>query len=112
MELDIFIPQLNVGIEYDGKTFHKNPSNRVRDARKYDIVVEGNKAKFSQNDDLKEYLLSTGDAILVEASPYDRIWGIGLYPGQAAKGSIDQWRGLNLLGAALMEVRDWLREAR
>lgn len=86
--------------------------SKIWDARKYDIVVEGNKAKFSQNDDLKEYLLSTGDAILVEASPYDRIWGIGLYPGQAAKGSIDQWRGLNLLGAALMEVRDWLREAR
>jgi nicotinate (nicotinamide) nucleotide adenylyltransferase len=85
--------------------------SKIWDARKYDIVVEGNKAKFSQNDDLKEYLLSTGDAILVEASPYDRIWGIGLYPGQAAKGSIDQWRGLNLLGAALMEVRDWLREA-
>lgn len=86
--------------------------SKIWDARKYDIVVEGNKAKFSQNDDLKEYLLSTGDAILVEASPYDRIWGIGLYPGQAAKGSIDQWRGLNLLGAALMEVRDWLWEAR
>ncbi len=86
--------------------------SKIWDARKYDIVVEGNKAKFSQNDDLKKYLLSTGDAILVEASPYDRIWGIGLYPGQAAKGSIDQWRGLNLLGAALMEVRDWLREAR
>ena len=85
--------------------------SKIWDARKYDIVVEGNKAKFRQNDDLKEYLLSTGDAILVEASPYDRIWGIGLYPGQAAKGSIDQWRGLNLLGAALMEVRDWLREA-
>lgn len=89
----------------------RNFDSNIWDARKYDIVVEGNKAKFSQNDDLKEYLLSTDDAILVEASPYDRIWGIGLYPGQAAKGTVDQWRGLNLLGSALMEVRDWLRES-
>ena len=89
----------------------RNFDSNVWDVRKYDIVVEGNRAKFSQNDDLKEYLLSTGDAILVEASPYDRIWGIGLYPGQAAKGTVDQWRGLNFLGAALMDVRDWLKEA-
>ena len=75
------------------------------------LWLKANKAKFSQNDELKEFLLSTGDAILVEASPYDRIWGIGLYPAQAAMGTVDQWRGLNLLGCALMEVRDWLRES-
>ena len=89
----------------------RNFDGKVWDTKKYEIVVEGNKAKFSQNDELKEFLLSTGDAILVEASPYDRIWGIGLYPAQAAKGTVDQWRGLNLLGCALMEVRDWLRES-
>ena len=79
------------------------------DARKYDIVVEGNKAKFGQNPKLKEFLLSTGDAILVEASPYDKIWGIGLDRETALKGIVDQWKGENLLGCALMEVRDWLR---
>lgn len=79
------------------------------DARKYDIVVEGNKAKFGQNPELKEFLLSTGDAILVEASPYDKIWGIGLDRETAMKGTVDQWKGENLLGCALMEVRDWLR---
>jgi ribA/ribD-fused uncharacterized protein len=89
----------------------RNFDGKVWDTKKYEIVVEGNKAKFSQNDELKEFLLSTGDAILVEASPYDRIWGIGLYPAQAAKGTVDQWRGLNLLGCALMEVRDRLRES-
>jgi ribA/ribD-fused uncharacterized protein len=89
----------------------RNFDSKVWDEKKYEIVVEGNKAKFSQNLELKEFLLSTGDAILVEASPYDRIWGIGLYPAQAAKGTVDQWRGLNLLGSALMEVRDWLRES-
>ena len=87
-----------------------NFDGKAWDSRKYDIVVEGNKAKFSQNTDLKEFLLSTGDAILVEASPYDKIWGIGLNAAQAAKGTVQQWKGLNLLGCALMEVRDWLRE--
>ena len=79
------------------------------DAKKYDIVVEGNKAKFSQNPDLREFLLSTGDAILVEASPYDKIWGIGLDKETALKGTIKQWQGENLLGCALMDVRDWLK---
>ena len=82
------------------------------DAEKYDIVVAGNKAKFSQNADIREFLLSTGDAILVEASPYDKIWGIGLDRETAMKGSVEQWQGENLLGCALMEVRDWLREVK
>ena len=56
-----------------------------------------------------EFLLSTEDAILAEASPYDKIWGIGLDRETALKGSVDQWQGENLLGCALMEVRDWLR---
>lgn len=79
------------------------------DDRKYDIVVEGNKAKFGQNSDIKAFLLSTGDAILAEASPFDRIWGIGLDREQALKGTVENWKGENLLGCALMEVRDWLR---
>lgn len=82
----------------------------VWDAHKYNIVVEGNKAKFSQNAELKEFLLSTGDAIIVEASPYDRIWGIGRDLTTAKSGGIEQWRGENLLGCALMQVRDYLRE--
>lgn len=79
------------------------------DAKKYDIVVEGNKAKFGQNPDIHSYLLSTGDAILAEASPYDRIWGIGLGRDAAMTGGVEQWQGENLLGCALMEVRDWLK---
>ncbi len=81
------------------------------DAKKYDIVVEGNKAKFGQNPDIREFMLSTGDAILAEASPYDNIWGIALDREMALKGSVEQWQGENLLGCALMEVRDWLRES-
>ena len=80
------------------------------DAMKYDIVVKGNEAKFSQNPDIKEFLLSTGDAILAEASPYDGIWGICLDRETAMKGTVEQWQGENLLGGALMEVRDRLRD--
>ena len=79
------------------------------DEKKLDIVVEGNKAKFGQNPELKEYLLSTDDAILVEASPYDTIWGIGMDRDTALNSRIEDWKGENLLGCALMEVRDYLR---
>lgn len=80
------------------------------DAYKYRIVVKGNKAKFSQNPTIGEFLLSTGNAILAEASPYDAIWGIGLDRETALRGGVNDWRGENLLGCALMDVRDWLRE--
>lgn len=88
----------------------RNFDGVVWDTCKYEIVVEGNKAKFSQNSDLREYLLSTGEAVLVEASPYDKIWGIGLNAAQTSRCYVQQWKGQNLLGSALMEVRDWLRE--
>lgn len=90
----------------------RNFDSKLWDARKYEIVVNGNKAKFSQNPDLKEFLLSTGDAILVEASPYDKIWGIGIDKETAMKCTVEQWQGENQLGCALMEVRNWLREAK
>ena len=86
----------------------KNFNSQTWDEHKYEIVVEGNKAKFSQNESLKEFLISTKDAIIVEASPYDKIWGIGLDKETAMKGTIEEWQGENLLGCALMEVRDWL----
>ncbi|MEL6142345.1 MAG: NADAR family protein [Bacteroidota bacterium] len=75
----------------------------------YKVVCEGNKHKFSQPL-LRDYLLSTGDNILVEASPYDRIWGIGLSVQDPKAHNPKQWQGTNLLGFALMEVRDELRK--
>ena len=78
-------------------------------AERYAIVYQGNYHKFSQDDPMREFLLSTGEAVLVEASPYDRIWGIGLKKGDAGFDNPFQWRGENLLGFALMEVRDRLR---
>lgn len=62
-------------------------------------------AKFSQNPKLKAELLSTGSLILVEASPVDKIWGIGLAPNDPAARNQKTWKGLNLLGKILMEVR-------
>jgi len=70
-----------------------------------DIVVRGNQAKFSQNEKLKAFLKTTGDAVLVEASPHDKIWGIGLEQSHTDAGNPAKWRGLNLLGFGLMEVR-------
>lgn len=88
----------------------KNFDSKTWDGIKYYTVVQGNKAKFSQNKDLKNFLLSTGDAILVEASPYDKIWGIGIDKDTAMKGTVNDWKGENLLGCALMDVRDWLKD--
>ena len=72
------------------------------------IVVRGNHAKFSQNPELCEFLLNTGERVLVEASPRDRVWGIGLTKDDPQASSPENWQGLNLLGFALMEVRDLL----
>lgn len=74
-----------------------------------DIVVRGNIAKFSQHEPLKRYLLATGDRVLVEASPADRIWGIGLAAGDDASRDPARWRGQNHLGFALMAARNALQ---
>jgi ribA/ribD-fused uncharacterized protein len=72
---------------------------------KFNIVKMGNIHKFRQPD-LAAFLLATGDKILVEASPTDRIWGIGLDAAHPDAARPQTWRGENLLGFALMEVRD------
>ena len=77
---------------------------------RFEIVVKGNLLKFSQNEHLKDFLVNTGNRILVEASPTDRIWGIGMQQDEPGIESPKKWNGLNLLGFALMEVRDELQE--
>jgi len=76
---------------------------------RYRLVVEGNLAKFSQNAELRQFLLGTGKRVLVEASPHDRIWGIGLAADHPDAEKPAGWKGLNLLGFALMEVREALQ---
>ena len=72
---------------------------------RFEIVVRGNVAKFGQNDELKGYLLKTHNRVLVEASPVDKIWGIGLAADDVRAQDVERWQGLNLLGFALMEAR-------
>jgi hypothetical protein len=85
----------------------RNYNDRIWSAKRYHAMVQVLEAKF-EDPELKEILLATGDRIIVEASPYDRIWGVGLSEedDDLYKGN---WKGQNLLGKALMEVREKLR---
>lgn len=83
---------------------------KVWNEHKKEIVVQGNLAKFGQNEAFKKFLLNTGNRILVEASPYDKIWGIGMSANEDNIENPHTWKGENILGFALMEVRDMLAE--
>lgn len=72
------------------------------------VVFEGLTAKFSQNEDLKTKLKATDNSILAECAVKDRIWGIGLSMNDLDRFQIDKWKGQNLLGYALMMVRERL----
>ncbi|EAD0693564.1 NADAR family protein [Listeria monocytogenes] len=75
---------------------------------RFNIVMLANQAKFSQNEELKKFLMQTKNRILVEASPVDKIWGIGMAADNKNVENPLYWKGLNLLGFALMAVRDEL----
>lgn len=76
---------------------------------RFRLVAEGVLAKFQQNEDLRKYLLNTGNDILVEASPTDEIWGIGLSESDAKVTPPERWKGQNLLGKVLMDVRSQIK---
>lgn len=75
------------------------------EASRYEIVVAASVAKFGQRPELRNFLLGTGQRVLVEASPTDRVWGIGLTADDPRAEDPARWRGLNLLGFALMAAR-------
>ncbi|MFJ5264593.1 NADAR family protein [Streptomyces sp. NPDC088387] len=81
----------------------------VWERERFPIVVEGGVHKFGADPELRGFLLGTGARVLVEASPVDRIWGIGLAADAPAAQDPERWRGLNLLGFALMAARERLR---
>jgi ribA/ribD-fused uncharacterized protein len=85
----------------------KNFDGELWSAQAFAFVVEGNLHKFSQHESLKKFLLNTGEKIIVEASPFDKIWGIGT---NAHETDVSKWKGFNLLGFALMEVRSLLKK--
>lgn len=84
------------------KNFNEEEWNKV--AR--DIVFRGNYAKFTQNQELKALLLKTAGTTLVEASPYDKIWGIGLKKDDPRAQKRETWLGTNWLGETLTRVRE------
>ena len=85
-----------------------NKEKWERYCRKY--VYDGNYAKFTQNEHMLEQLLATGDKEIVEASPEDTIWGIGLHESNQDVYDKTKWKGTNWLGIAIMEVRTKLRD--
>eukprot|EP00475_Leptophrys_vorax_P035270 TRINITY_DN5797_c0_g2_i1.p1 TRINITY_DN5797_c0_g2~~TRINITY_DN5797_c0_g2_i1.p1 ORF type:complete len:178 (-),score=50.76 TRINITY_DN5797_c0_g2_i1:28-561(-) len=88
----------------------KNYDDALWTEKRLEMVVQGNIAKFQQNPDMLQELLSTGDKTLVEASPVDKIWGIGMSAKDAHVVNPAKWKGQNLLGKAIMEARTYLRQ--
>jgi ribA/ribD-fused uncharacterized protein len=80
----------------------------IWERERFRIVVEGSVHKFAADGELRDFLLGTGDRVLVEASPVDRVWGIGLAADDERAADPERWRGPNLLGFALMEARERL----
>lgn len=99
---------LNSNTPYEAKKLGrkvKNFNQNEWSEKCFSIVVGGNLAKFSQHDELRSFLINTGDDVLVESSPVDKIWGIGLHRDDSDSLDPRKWKGYNLLGFALMEVR-------
>lgn len=86
----------------------QNYDDAVWSSVRYDKMVEVLRAKFTEPF-MRDILLRTGDRIIVEASPYDRIWGVGLDVEDACILDEKNWQGQNLLGEALMDVRAELK---
>jgi len=82
--------------------------DKIWDKASMEVVKAGNIAKFSQNDDLRTALFATAGTALVEASPYDRKWGIGLGEKNPKALQRKHWRGENRLGVILTQVREEL----
>jgi ribA/ribD-fused uncharacterized protein len=80
------------------------------DAVARDVVLKGSLAKYGQNPDLKKILFATEGTTLVEASPEDNIWGIGLHKTDSRVQKRETWRGTNWLGDALTKTREILKE--
>ncbi|MET7423116.1 NADAR family protein [Dactylosporangium sp. NPDC005555] len=105
---------LTAGHPNDAKTLGRQVrdfDDTVWKRERFDVVVRGSVEKFGQHADLRAFLVGTGDRILVEASPLDRVWGIGLGARDASADEPALWRGLNLLGFALMRARTILAAA-
>lgn len=88
------------------KNYDEQKWNSVR----YEVMLDCLRAKFNSNVHLKKKLLATKQLKLVEASPYDIIWGIGLSADDPKSNNESEWKGRNLLGQVLMEIRTQLED--
>lgn len=82
----------------------------IWDKHKYQLMLDVNLCKYTQFENYRNYLINTGDKILVEANGKDRIWGIGLYALDYRAQYESKWQGQNLLGKVLMEIRSMLKD--
>lgn len=82
-----------------------NYNDAVWNERRFNVVAVANREKFAQNEHLKKILMATGNTVMVEASPYDKIWGIGLAANHPDAQNPAKWRGLNLLGQVLTQLK-------
>jgi hypothetical protein len=87
----------------------KNYDEKVWETKRFDAMLNVCMAKFSQNPDRLKTLLSTGNRTIVEASPYDKVWGVGMHWTDDEILDEKNWKGLNLLGKVLIQVREHLR---
>ncbi|MCH5193680.1 MAG: NADAR family protein [Oscillospiraceae bacterium] len=88
----------------------KNYNDIVWNGVRQVVVYEGLYAKFSQDENLKALLLGTGEDILAECAVKDNIWGIGLSMTDENRFDMSKWKGQNLLGFSLMEVRNRIKK--
>lgn len=107
--LEIIMEQMHPRDQKRAGRLVQNFNKEQWEAVARDRVYAANWAKFTQNKGLLEALMSTGHKILVEASPYDQIWGIGLSVEDAKNSTPENWRGTNWLGQVLTCVREDLK---
>lgn len=88
----------------------KNYDDKIWSEKRFNVVKVGNREKFNQNINFYNALLNTEGTSLVEASPYDKIWGIGLAANNPDAKDRKKWKGLNLLGEALTQLREYYLE--
>ncbi len=86
----------------------KNYDEKIWETKRFDAMFNVCLAKFSQNKPRLETLLSTGNKTIVEASPYDKVWGVGIHWTDDEILDENNWKGQNLLGRVLMKVREQL----
>jgi len=107
---DSYMSIMNTSSPYEAKMLGRKVKNFNQDIwnkNAKNIVICGCYIKFTESEILKTFLLSTGDRTLVEASPNDKIWGIGISLLEAKSGK--PWNGTNWLGECLMKVRELIK---